>query len=86
MVAAASPGADVPEAVVTTVDPERCADGKGNGLGFKFGECPVLEALMQDGVSQLVRQGLDLLQLVVANLDTDALQVEVQSPLVPPCR
>ena len=66
------PARHVAERVVTGVQSEGTAHDIGGGLGLQLGQRPVGMLFVQQGVRQLVGQGLDLLGRPVAGLDPDA--------------
>ena len=72
LLATAGPGCDVTEGVVARVDPECLAHDVGRGLGLELGQGPVLEALVEEGVSDLMSERLDALGAGVVGLDPDA--------------
>ena len=59
LLAATGPRCDVPEGVVARVDPERLTDHVRCGLGLQLGQRPVVVALVEEGMSDLVSEGLD---------------------------
>src|ERR1035441_11060078 len=69
LVAVTGPGCDVPEGVVTGVDPKYLADDVCRGLSLQLGERSVVVALVEQGVGQLVSKRLHPLRGGVGRLD-----------------
>ncbi len=63
------------------IEPEDAADQEGGRLRLEFGQRRVGDVLVEDGVSEFVRQGLDSLDGVVPRLDPDPPQAVVAVPV-----